>query len=171
MRIKSSAIDTSPSLGATLVSVTPLAERLQAAVKTAGLAGESKLALSKRFGLSPSHVGQIMNGHKTGIDAGTARRIAAVLGVSWLWLQTGEEGDPEGAARWRDHEAWDVVLDECRRIDPNAPWDAVGAMTIPPGCTPTVRAALALATGVAEAMRAGNSTPLPGSTVRTKRGA
>lgn len=59
-----------------------------------GISGLSAWALSKKAKLSCAHVGLIENGKRTHIHEATAKSLAEQLGVSWVWLLTGEGDEP-----------------------------------------------------------------------------
>lgn len=150
--------------------------RLLIAESPDGLNGLARRAGIDSGVLSKTSRGDGGRGVRTSYE--TVSSLARATGVRAEWLWSGEaprERDVSTFARWRDHEAWDAVVAECRRLDSHAPWDLVGEMSLPPGCTPTVRAVLSLGAGVAEALRVGDSqptptpTPAPGSTVREAR--
>lgn len=55
-----------------------------------GVSGLRASALSRKAGLSASHVWLIEKGQRTNIDVATAQSLAAALGVPLLWLLLGE---------------------------------------------------------------------------------
>lgn len=71
-----------------------LADRLAWARTVAGI---SAYALSRRALKSKTHVGLIEHGLRKNIDMETAQKLAAVLGVSWIWLKAGEGPPPTEA--------------------------------------------------------------------------
>lgn len=72
-----------------------LAARLAWARSVAGL---SAYALSVKAKLAKGHVLLIETHVRRNIDVKTAQSIAAVLGISWAWLLSGE-GDPPTEAQ------------------------------------------------------------------------
>lgn len=69
-----------------------LADRLRWARAASGL---SAYALSRRAGLgSVTHVALIENRDRKNIDIKTAQSIARALGLSWVWLLSGEGDIP-----------------------------------------------------------------------------
>lgn len=62
-----------------------------------GVAGLSAQGLSRKAGLNKTHVAYIENRTRQAIDLGTARALAGVLGVSWVWLLAGEGERPTEA--------------------------------------------------------------------------
>jgi transcriptional regulator with XRE-family HTH domain len=71
-----------------------LSTRLRQARKTRGL---SASRLDAQAGLTRGHTWQIEAGRKPNIEAETARKLAAALGVSIDWLVRGEGSGPIAA--------------------------------------------------------------------------
>lgn len=68
-----------------------LADRLAWARTVAGI---SAYALSRKALKSKTHVGLIEHRIRKNIEMETAQKLAAVLGVSWSWLMSGEGVPP-----------------------------------------------------------------------------
>jgi len=68
-----------------------LAERLQRARAASGLSARE---LSLRAKLAEGHVSLIEKRRRKNIDMGTAKKLAGVLCVSWIWLLSGEGDAP-----------------------------------------------------------------------------
>jgi transcriptional regulator with XRE-family HTH domain len=62
-----------------------------------GVSGLSAYALSRKAGLAKSHVSLIEARIRRKIEMGTAQSIAAVLGIDWAWLLSGEGAPPTEA--------------------------------------------------------------------------
>ncbi len=61
------------------------------------VSGLSAYALSNKAGLTPTHVALIESGRRQNIEVKTAKGLAAVLGIHWAWLLTGEGPRPTEA--------------------------------------------------------------------------
>lgn len=74
-----------------------VAARLKWAREASGLSGR---VLARKAGLSLSHVSIIESGKRRTVATSTANALATALGISWVWLLSGEGKAPsEGQIR------------------------------------------------------------------------
>lgn len=137
-------------------------DRLAAIVSEHGL---SKLASASGVDAGTLHnmaSGKRGGGPKTSYE--TVVAVAKAAGVRHEWLWGGEEPREleAGPPRWQDHPRWAAHVALAKEREPGLPYEAAGAMTMPPGCATSPAVVETLALAVARAQIAAKETAASG---------